>query len=104
VRTRVEVPATQFVFAPGGEAKVTRIKLVFLQKNSSSQPVEKLERTLEVRLNWPRYEQALKHGLRFTTSIPLNPSTTEFRVLLQDLSSGNIGAVNFPVAGLPATD
>jgi hypothetical protein len=51
-----------------------------------------------------QFDGAMKRGLRFTTSVPLDPVTSQFRLVMQDLSTGSIGALNFPVAGLPGSE
>jgi hypothetical protein len=104
LRTKVEVNGKQLNFAVMGDTRVAHVKLVFLQQDGDKQFVDRDRRSLTFRLTRPQFEAAARQGLRFTTSVPLQSMTSQFRVVMQDLSTGNIGALTFAVAGLPHSD
>jgi VWFA-related protein len=57
-----------------------------------------ISETLNLSLDPGKYETALKKGLVYRKDIPVVPGSTELRVILLDVPTGNLGSVGIPLA------
>lgn len=78
----------------------TDMILTLGQKGPDGRLVQEETKTLTFKLKDERYREVMAKGLRLTGAMPLDPSATNFRIVLLDAADGHLGSLEVPIAKL----
>jgi VWFA-related protein len=74
------------------------VDTVFVELDDKGQPVAAVDETLNLNFDDAKFNSLLKEGIRYEKQITIAPTTIEVRVLLRDVTNGNVGSIQIPLA------
>jgi len=76
-----------------------RIEVSLYQRDNSGNAYQPVSDALGLKLKQESYDKSMKTGLEYGRKLTLDPKTTSLRVVVRDLSNGNMATLTIPVSG-----
>ena len=83
---------------PGGDRCNGQIEVSLIQRDNCGNTYEPLTQALGLKLRQDSYDKAVKSGMPYARSFRMSPKADSLRVIVRDLSSGNMGTSTIPLA------
>jgi VWFA-related protein len=93
----LHVPAEEVRWSPQNEKMVSTLQMWFIQRGASGEDLATKTAKAEFRLPTDQYLIAARQGINLGAALNLQPAAAKVRVLLQDISSGQVGTVDVPI-------
>lgn len=93
---KLNIGAAGLSLEPKGDRWSGQVEIAVVQRDNFGNDYEPLLQTLGLMLTTENYNKAVNKGLDYTHSLKINPKATSIRVVVRDVSSGNLGTLIIP--------
>ncbi|MGD0048066.1 MAG: VWA domain-containing protein [Bryobacteraceae bacterium] len=99
---KLKIGLASVSMSPDGGQWNGHLDVAVYGRDDAGKAYESASKTVDLKLPQDSYDKALKDGLPYDHSFRLDPKASSLRVIVRDLSSGNLGSLTMPApAGAP---
>lgn len=96
-RLTLNIPAEELQWSPLDQKMAAALQIWFIQRRQSGEDIATTTTKSDMQLPMDAYKAATEEGIRFSSSVQLQPAAAKVRVLVRDTNSGRVGTVDVPV-------
>ena len=97
VRMIIQIAQDTISLKPKGDRTVGALEIIVTQNAPDGRVLASTSETLNMNLTRETYEKVMKSGVVLTKTLEPNAEAYQFRVLVYDRSTGNVGSIFVPV-------